>query len=152
MGAAEVVDAERGHVGLAGVERERHKRESAPLRHLHQQLASPAAQQEAVHQSGVDAPGQGTAPGHRDERQARTPLVADGRDLGQQPAHPGIAEEVGQRLGGQNSDGVDLARSEEGAPWGRVRHSPRARAASRTRSRTSSRTISGRLKTLEAVP
>ena len=55
---AEVVDVDRGDVGLLGVEGQRHEGQAPPLRDLHQELRPPAAQEEAVHQRGLDAPGQ----------------------------------------------------------------------------------------------
>ncbi len=111
-----VVDADRrdGLVGLA--ERQRDERQLPFAGKFHQLLSIlDAEQDETVDQRALDIPGEPLVIARRNQGEPRPVFVAGLGDALHQDPGKGILEEVGERIGRCDADGVRLAGSEQPA-------------------------------------
>ena len=72
-----------------------------------------AEEHEPVDDGALDAPGERVLARRRDQRDADALRVAGLGDARHQGTRVGVLEEIGERLGGGDADGVDLAGAEQ---------------------------------------
>ncbi len=115
-GARDVVNADHRDIVVGVAEGHGHEGQPALAGGGDQRVGVlDAEEDEAVHHRALDAPGQRVPAGGRDQRDADAVGVAGFGNAHHQAAGEGVLEEIAERLGGGDADGVDLAGAEQAA-------------------------------------